>query len=70
MHSRLGEAPEEALAELARSSSHLPAGHAEALRTCRQAGLTWHAYEHFRKVLQVCLSAVLLVCSLSHSGYS
>ena len=63
MHSRLGDGPEQALTELARSSSHLPAGHAEVLRTCKRAGLTWHAYEHFRKILQVCLSARLVTCS-------
>ena len=53
VHSWLGYGPEQALTELARSSSRLPAGHAEVLRTCKRAGLTWHAYELFRKVLQV-----------------
>jgi hypothetical protein len=67
VHSRLGDGPEQALTELARSSSHLPAGHAEVLRTCKRTGLTWHAYELFRKVLQVCLSARLLTCSPCHT---
>lgn len=54
VRSRLGDSPEQRLNELARSSMHLPAGHAVALRACKHAGLIWHAYGHFRRILQAC----------------
>ena len=53
MRSRLGEGPQQGLSELARSSAHIPAAHAQALRACKHAGLIWHAFSHFCRILQV-----------------
>ena len=53
VRSRLGEGPQQGLSELARSSAHIPAAHAQALRACKHAGLIWHAFSHFRRILQV-----------------
>ena len=68
MRSRLGEAPQQGLSELARSSAHIPAAQAQALRACKHAGLIWHAFTHFRRVLQVLRpSSTTLFMLLDHS---
>ena len=53
VQSRLGEGPQQGLSELARSSTHIPSAHAQALRVCKHVGLIWHAFSHFRQILQV-----------------
>ena len=57
VRSRLGERAQQDLSELARSSAHIPAAHAQGLRACKHAGLIWHAFGHFRRILQVLLSS-------------
>ena len=53
VRARLGEGPEQHLSELARSSTHIPAAHVQARRACKHVGLIWHAFSHFRQILQV-----------------
>ena len=68
MRSRLGDGPQQGLSELARSSAHIPAVHAQALRACKHAGLIWHAFSHFRRILQVqLLSSITLIMYLTPS---